>query len=455
MILPPSFMRGLASKIGEEAFDQLVEALSQPPTTSIRIQPTKYHEHHGPSAKVPWCPLGIYLNERPIFTLDPSFHAGCYYVQEASSMFLWHVLESLQLKDKSTVRILDLSAAPGGKSTLILSWLKGAGMLCANEVIKNRAYTLRYNISKEGYDNVIVTNNDPADFKHLENFFDIILVDAPCSGEGMFRKDPNAIHEWSEDNVDLCSSRQKRIVSDIIPLLKPEGHLIYSTCTFNNHENIDNVHWMANRYNLDSCKVVIEKEWDIVEERKDNVFGYQFYPHKIRGEGFFIAVLQNNKPETINSHHQRKGNKSMMKAEKKVTALAADWISPTSGQYMTDKGQNVHFIPSHMVEFAEMIDSGLRIIYCGLTIGTLNKTIIIPDHALAFYSYLSPSINKADLNKEQALKFLKKELSEVDTLHKGWVLATYQGYGIGWFKNLGNRINNYLPNEHRILMKID
>lgn len=451
MLLPDSFIHSLEPKFSDEDLLALLAALDQQAPTSIRVNPNKTSVPFE-GEKVLWCPLGTYLHERPVFTLDPSFHAGAYYVQEASSMFIWHILQQIAGQNKD-IRILDLSAAPGGKSTLIAAFLNHEGLLVANEIVKNRAYTLKYNLSKEGYSNVVVTNNDPKDFTALEDFFDIILVDAPCSGEGMFRKDPNAITEWSPQNVTSCAIRQQKILADILPMLKEGGHLVYSTCTYNDDENINNVNYSIKEFGMTSVKIETENTWGITEIQNEATIGYQFYPHKTYGEGFFAAVLQKKSPN--NTIKWRIDDKNIVDLDKRQIPIVAPWVKLAQKELLIDKVGNIHLFPSEYKEDARILSHYLRLIYCGTTLGTLNKTVFIPDHSLALSLDRSIDIPTVELNKMDSLRYLKRELNEVDSPHKSWVLATYHGLGIGWLKNLGNRINNYLPAEYRILMKIE
>ncbi len=234
MNLPASFIDYTRALLGNEEYEKLAAALQQEPPVSIRINKLRMKEEGLSSLtdssarfsfnKVPWASDGYYLDERLTFTFDPLFHAGCYYVQEASSMFVEQVLRQYV---ESPVVMLDLCAAPGGKSTHARSVLPEGSLLVANEVIRNRSQVLAENLTKWGHPDVVVTNNDPADFSALPSFFDVILTDVPCSGEGMFRKDPVAVEEWSPENVEICWQRQRRIIADIWPCLKPGGILIY------------------------------------------------------------------------------------------------------------------------------------------------------------------------------------------------------------------------------------
>lgn len=451
-LLPTSFSENISSKLGPKIFSSFIESLDAEVPVSIRINQKKMSK---PSEleQIPWCENGFYLSDRPIFTLDPAFHSGAYYVQEASSMFIGYILEKIGISNNG-LKILDLSAAPGGKSTLIASILNGKGLLVANEIIKNRAYTLKYNLCKEGYSNVIVTNNDPKDFSQLTSFFDIILVDAPCSGEGMFRKDPNAIGEWSPENVKNCSLRQQKIIHDVIPALKPHGYLIYSTCTYNDAENIDNITKFADQYDLKSVDLDVPDAWQIVKTEKNGCAGYQFYPHLVKGEGFFAALLQKNNDAEYKQKLQTSKNLQVLNRKNQPQDIET-WVDIQNRCLLADKMGTIHLFPEAFADDAKILDNYLRLIYCGTSVGLHNKNILIPDHSLALSLDRSSGIKTYEMDLDQALHFLKKDLSNVENAQKGWNLATYKGQGIGWFKNIGDRINNYLPAEYRILMDIN
>jgi 16S rRNA C967 or C1407 C5-methylase (RsmB/RsmF family) len=288
VMFPADFINDLHDSLGTERADRIVAALSAEPEVSVRVNPFKLslkalREHFGPLAgdPVPWAAdEAFYLTERPSFTLDPLFHAGAYYVQEASSMYVGALFERVKaaLADgaggASGLRVLDLCAAPGGKTTQLLSHLDSASLLVANEIVPARATVLAENVVRWGCSNVAVTSSDPAAFGALRGFFDVAVVDAPCSGEGMFRKDERAVAEWSRDNVRLCAARQRRILADAWPALTPGGYLIYSTCTFNRFEDEENVDWIARELGA-----------ECLDQR-------HFYPGEDRGEGFFAALLR-------------------------------------------------------------------------------------------------------------------------------------------------------------------
>ncbi len=270
--------------------EALLNALEQPSPVSIRVNPEKWQKIPLNSGIVSWCRTGFYLQSRPSYTLDPLFHSGCYYPQEASGMFLEQIFKQVAITS-GQLRILDLCAAPGGKSTHLSSLTGHNGILVSNEVIRSRASVLSENISRWGASNTLVTQNDPSDFKTLAGFFDIILVDAPCSGEGMFR-DKVARDEWSVESAAHCSDRQKRILMDVWPALRENGILIYSTCTFNPAENEHNLRWLLDRHPAESVRLNISDFQGISEIEYKGVTGYGFFPDKIRGEGLFFSVLR-------------------------------------------------------------------------------------------------------------------------------------------------------------------
>jgi 16S rRNA C967 or C1407 C5-methylase (RsmB/RsmF family)/NOL1/NOP2/fmu family ribosome biogenesis protein len=449
--IPDLFISQLNNTLPPDEVSALLDAIHSDPITSIRVNRHKTTQIHTDST-VNWCPQGHYIYDRPAFIFDPEFHAGAYYVQEASSMSLWTALGCID--DIEHPRVLDLCAAPGGKSTLIASYLDGRGLLVSNEVIKSRAYTLKHNITKEAYPNVIVTNNDPDHLGHMESFFDLIVIDAPCSGEGMFRKDKAAMTEWSPENVDLCSARQKRILADILPALKPGGHIIYSTCTYNEQENIDNIIWMSEQFQLHSRVIHFDAQWGIETVEKNHHTGYQFYPHRLQGEGLFIALLQ--KPNDVQKVKLKSDHKTYIEPTKKQVQAIHDWCHYPEELFTTvDKAHHIHLVSDHCREDLPTLAQYARIITTGISIGTFNKDLLIVDHGLALSAYVHPQIMRADLDLRSALLFLKKELPTIDHDTIGWTLLTYNDLGIGWIKNLGSRINNYLPNELRILKALE
>ena len=297
MQLPEDFVRETRQLMGEERFSRFMEAFNEDAPVSIRLNPKKIRneEHHSSLYSIPWCPEGFYLDGRPQFTFDPLFHAGCYYVQEAASMFVTHILKEIRNeKQHSSLSVLDMCAAPGGKSTAIRTVLPEGSTLVSNEPIPTRAQILLENITKWGWPDCIVTNNYPRDFRKAKAKFDIILCDVPCSGEGMFRKDPATISEWSLQNVEKCWRLQREIVADAWECLKPGGILIYSTCTYNIKENEENIRWILDTYEAEALDIPVEPSWNITGSLLPGFDApvYRFIPGFTRSEGLFICALR-------------------------------------------------------------------------------------------------------------------------------------------------------------------
>lgn len=448
-LFPDKFLDLLNIEVGFDRDNFIkIHQLNEPPT-SIRTNPFKLLAPKS-NKKVPWCNEGYYLDARPSFTFDPLFHAGAYYVQEASSMFIGHILNYIKPKDNA-VKILDLCAAPGGKSTLINSAMSADDLLVANEIIKTRVPILADNLTRWGTANAIVTNNDPKDFSRLSGFFDIILVDAPCSGSGMFRKDPAAMNEWSEANVNLCHQRQERILADIYPCLKEDGYLIYSTCSYSHHENEDILDWLCNAFELESIRIPTNKEWGIVEtiSPEEKAWGYRFYPDKVKGEGLFAACLKKkDKTGQFTSFKNNSNQKVLNKELEQVKAFVAN----ADGYYFFKANEDWLAINYEHKESLQILQRYLYIKKSGVRVGKLMGKDLIPDHELA----LSLLINKdvvlqTPLDHDNAIKYLQRENFVIDTTGKGWSLMTFDGHPLGWAKILPNRINNYYPKELRIL----
>lgn len=455
MNLPQSFVERTRQLLGDEQYPLFEQALGTEVPVSIRPNRMKCNLPVA-GEPVPWALSGVYLEKRPTFTFDPLFHAGCYYVQEASSMFVERVLREYV---QEPVVMLDLCAAPGGKSTLCRSALPEGSLLVANEVMRNRSQILAENLMKWGHPEVVVTNNDPADFTDLTHLFDVILTDVPCSGEGMFRKDQVAVDEWSLENVDICWQRQRRILSDIWPALKPGGLLIYSTCTFNREEDEDNVAWIARELGADVLEVPVEEAWGITGNLIGDSFPvYRFLPHKVKGEGFFLAILRKHagEVETVEprAEKKKKGGKDVKgKAPQlSVPKEAKDWLQIPGDYQLTINGTNVQAFPKSHETVYTLLQQYVKVIHAGITLGEMKGKDLIPHHSLAMSTALADgAFPKAEVTYEQAIAYLRKESLVLDAgIPRGYVLLTYQNIPLGFMKNIGNRANNLYPQEWRI-----
>jgi NOL1/NOP2/sun family putative RNA methylase len=443
--LPEKFIERIKFDLKEEA-DQFFNSLGWDIPVSIRINPDKGYETEG-LEKIPWCETGYYLNQRPVFTLDPLFHAGTYYVQEASSMFLEQVIKQT-INTNQPVKVLDLCAAPGGKTTHLISMLSSDSLIVSNEVIRHRSKILSENVIKWGNPNVIVTNNDPSSFQKIKGFFDIFIVDAPCSGEGLFRKDSEAANEWSEDNINLCSARQKRIINDAWDALKPGGIVIYSTCTYNEQENEENIKWMTEEMGAEPIEINIDAFSQLTQSPDKT--GLHFYPHRVKGEGFFISALQKT-----DGHPSKQGKikKSMVsRLSSSVQKEIAPWIiNPAEIDLMSFQDKVLAF-PSTLTDDILYLIDNLNIINCGTEVCEIKGKDLIPSHDLSVSSIVNKSnFTVEDLDLQTAIKFLRKEEIKPEGKSK-YLLAQYKNQPIGWLKNAGNRYNNLYPKEWRIRM---
>ena len=454
MNLPQAFIERTRQLLGETQYPQFEEALQTEIPVSIRPNLAKCHAK-AEGEPISWASSGMYLKTRPTFTFAPLFHAGCYYVQEASSMFVEKVLREYV---KEPVVMLDLCAAPGGKSTLCRSVLPEGSLLVANEVMRNRSQILAENLMKWGHPEVVVTNNDPVDFTDLTHLFDVILTDVPCSGEGMFRKDQVAVDEWSLENVDVCWKRQRRILNDIWPALKPGGLLIYSTCTFNCEEDEDNVAWIARELGAEILSVPVEESWGITGNLAGKDFPvYRFLPHRTKGEGFFLAVLRKNEGEveTIQPRleKKKKGKDAKGKAPQLVVPKEVkSWLKEAGRFEYTVKETSVHAFPKAFSDVYALLEQNVKVIHAGVTIGEWKGKDLVPHHSLAMSTALEEGVfPRTELTYEQAIAYLRKEGLGLDaSVPRGYVLVTYQQVPLGFVKNIGNRANNLYPQEWRI-----
>jgi len=431
---PEAFLLRMKNILHED-YDAFIESLNGRSPTSIRFNPHKPAAIFEDEEHIPWCATGRYLRERPPFTFDPLFHAGAYYVQEASSMFIEEVWKQIN-PDNRDVRVLDMCAAPGGKSTHLLSLMSDDSLLVANEIIPNRNKILQQNIIKWGNANCIITQNKAVDFMKLDEYFDIVLVDAPCSGEGLFRKDKDAVNEWSENNVTMCAERQKEILRFATGCLKPGGLLIYSTCTFEPEENDKNIETLRN------TKYEVRSEYKGMTPTK---YGYQFFPHKVKGEGFYISVVQKDgEPERLKRPVKSSITDNQRAAITQYLRQPEDFIS-------MQKNGLLFAIPQSIETDFLFLEQYLYIRNAGIYMGTTKGQDFLPSHDLALSNHIRKDLPAVELNYDQAIQYLRSEAPKINTDLRGWCLATYKGLNLGWMKALGNRVNNYFPKDWRIL----
>ncbi len=425
--------------------DALLQALNSDSPISLRLNPRKLCASFENDEVVPWCPSGRYLTERPSFTKDPVFHAGAYYPQEAGSMFIDAILKQLDLS--STCVALDLCAAPGGKSTILLDNLGDEALLISNEIVRSRAYILRDNLSRWGKSNVMVTNKSAADFSAFKGLFDLVLIDAPCSGEGMFRKDQNARNEWSSFNAKQCVLRQTEILDDIWPSIQEGGYLIYSTCTFNPEEN----HVQLARFiSKNDCELVSldfpeSFNLDVVESQ----IGYSCLPHKMKTEGFYFAVLRKTEPTR---NFQIKNKREQGRKVKVKSPELPNFRIPENHRvlYLND---SFYLVPEKQAEKMLHVQEQLGCMKFGVCLGEVIGNKWLPHFEYALSIYEKHDFPVVTLSLDEALQYLKGNPINIEG-KDGWQIADFQGLSLGWLKKIGNRSNNYYPKELRIRMEL-
>ncbi len=434
-LLPKAFIERMQQRLGND-LPSYIRALSVEPPVSIRLNPSKLDAGFSKSIKLSYSDYAYVLTERPRFNLDPLFHAGCYYVQEAGSIFLEHIFKQLQLP--SDPFILDLCAAPGGKSTHLLSLLNNQGLLVSNEIIPSRNKILQQNIYKWGYENVIVTQAAAARIAASDLACDLVLIDAPCSGEGLFRKDKEAGSHWSEAAVQGCSRRQQDLVESIIPSIKQGGYLIYSTCTFEESENDDIIQYLVKHHGFEVVQIT-----SIPEGVISTNYGFQFYPHRTYSEGFYISALRKT---TLT--HKEKFNYPLPASYliESTTSLWNPFID--TYRHQTLRLHDTYFLINEIVAQALNSLGGVTIKSAGAPLGKQSPKLK-PHAALALSNRLHYA-QAIKLNHSDALKFLSGNALENDNQTHGLLLLTYQQHGLGWVNAVKGRLNNLYPHEWRI-----
>ena len=464
MQLPNEFITQMRTLLGSDRAQRLFDGLSEEPVTAVRVNSKCGGLAPAQTAsRVPWCDRGWILEKRPNFTFDPLFHAGCYYVQEASSMFLHRVLSTYVDKP---VMMLDMCAAPGGKTTVALDALPQGSMVVCNEPIKLRAQILAENIQKWGASGVMVTNNYPEQFADTPLLFDVILCDVPCSGEGMFRKDAEAVAGWSRQRVTQCAQLQREIVQTIWGQLRDGGMMIYSTCTFNTLENEENVRWIAEELGAEVLSVPVDESWQILPSLLPHYDApvYRFLPGYTKGEGLFMAVLKKHGEEPCVMDSATVGNmkKESGKARKNKSGVATDsrqeetvkrWLKRSDHFVLRTLGDEVMALPHPLADhYDRAMRRGLKVLSAGVPVARIKGRDLVPHHALALSGEAaSDAFPLVAVDYVTAVDFLRCEAVALpEGAPKGFVQLTYRGVPLGYCKNIGSRANNLYPREWRI-----
>ena len=442
MKLPEGFIDQLRELLPEE-WEALAEAItSSEPSVAVRVNEARGVNVPDGACRVPWCEQGFYLGDRPAFTFDTDWHAGRYYVQDASSMFIAHVINSLI---HEPVCYLDLCAAPGGKTTAAIQALPQGSMVVANEIVPPRARVLADNVTRWGNPYCVVTSNAPAQVGKLTHFFDVIATDVPCSGEGMMRKDDEAVSQWSPTLVEQCAQRQREILADVWPSLRPGGLLIYSTCTYNRLENEEMAHFIVHELGATSLEVSVEDSWNIHPAIESDCHCYRFMPHRVNGEGLFMAVFRKD------GDMPRELPRIKEKPSKKADEIGKNWLNSSDDFVIDNVGDISVAVPQHMHRETVALRASLNVLHAGVELATFMGRKTVPHHALAMSTARAEgAFPVCEVDYPSALRYLRGESITVDA-PRGHVLIAHQGAVLGFANNLGNRANNLYPKSLRIL----
>ena len=450
--LPAEFCSDMRQTLGPEEAERLFEALDTEPQVSVRYNPYKPCQPFD-GEPIGWCRWGSYLAERPQFTLDAALHGGAYYVQEASSQFIAHLLHGENLEGR---RVLDMCAAPGGKTTIYSTIVGRGGLVVANDINHGRTLALADNVQRWGLGNVVVTCNEPSHIAAFEHWFDVVAVDAPCSGEGMFRKMDEARVEWTPSSVDVCVARQREILAEAWRTLRPGGLLLYSTCTFNSREDEGVVEWLMSEYGDDivsADEVAVAADWGVVSQRIGAFQCFHFFPHKARGEGFFVAMARKMEGGVRRStpRARRKVFTPVAKADLREVER---WVDDASKHAFRVVGDTIYGYHSDVVDDVVALSESLSVVYSGVAMGQVFKGKLRPEHPLALYVGLSGDVvPRADVDEEVAVDYLRRDDVAASYFEEGINLVCCKGLPIGFVKRIGARCNNMYPKEQRIMKR--
>lgn len=442
MKLHEEFIGQLRGLLPQE-WEALTEAItSSEPSVAVRVNAARGVAVPSDVRRVPWCEQGFCLQDRPAFTFDTDWHAGRYYVQDASSMFITHVIHSLV---HEPVRYLDLCAAPGGKTTAALQALPQKSLVVANEIVPQRARVLADNVIRWGNPCCVVTSNAPAHWGKMDAFFDVIATDVPCSGEGMMRKDDEAVAQWSPALVEQCAQRQREILADVWSALRPGGLLIYSTCTYNRQENEEIAEFIVNELGATSLEVPVETSWNIHPAIGSDCHCYRFMPHRVDGEGLFMAVFRKD------GNAPRQDIRLKEKSSKKAEEIGKSWLAKPDEYVIEQQGDLSIAIPQDIRREVAALRASLNVLHAGVELATIMGRKTVPHHSLAMSMVRDEkAFPVCEVDYPSALRYLRGESITLDA-PRGYVLVAHEGAILGFANNLGNRANNLYPKPLRIL----
>lgn len=455
MQLPKDFLDRMKTLLKDE-YDAFISSYDKQLNSGIRINtlkcsdPERLYSELKITGRVDWCPCGYYSDRSALSGNHPYHAAGVFYFQEPSAMC---AAEGLPIGDDP--HILDLCAAPGGKTTQIAARMNNRGLLVSNEIISKRAAILSENVERLGLTNTIVTNESPSSLADkFPSFFDGIIVDAPCSGEGMFRKEPQAAEEWSVQHTLSCAARQKNILDDAYKMLKPGGFLMYSTCTFSYDENEAVVKYMTDTHDMEICSIPqlsmlsngIGDDADIKKCRR-------IFPHMQNGEGHFAALLRKSVDAPDSEVNRKKISKNSKQTADPLLENAVQLYREFEKKYLSHKydGEFILF-GSRLYLMPEKINTDkLRIVRCGLQLGEIKKNRFEPSHALSHAAGSVVCRNSIELSLDSPILKQYMHGDVIPGNAEGWCIITAEGYPIGWGKGSGGTIKNHYPKHLRTM----
>ncbi len=441
--LPEEFVARMKSQLGDEV-DAFFESLSQPVPTSIRLNHFKGRSSFQNMSRVPWCDEGFYLVSRPFFHMDPHWHGGAYYVQEASSMIIDYILDQLSLRSDSKIW-LDMCAAPGGKTGILASHMNSGDVLIANEVIPQRRTVLRENLIKGGYINTFLSGEQSSSFRKLQA--DVILIDAPCAGEGMMRKEAVAISQWSPQLVRDCSILQGKILDDAIAGLHDEGYILYSTCSYSHQENIENISRVIQQYPVTSIDINFPEAWSVATIQSGNAIGYQLFPHRVKGEGLFISVLRKSESEETEKPYRSKKQYSQFT---KMPEWLHEFVNQVDLSILKEQ-DSVRFISTGAEEMANKVVTQFPRAELLAQAGIMKSKDFIPDHFLSCSELASDHFQKISVAEKIALDYLERGTNTLPPeTQNGWHIIQYENTNLGWAKKSAQGWKNYFPLNWRL-----
>ena len=450
--LPVAFTERMRKQLGAEEAERLFVALDSVSPVAVRLNPAKCGEEGvwSDGEAIAWSKNGRKLKERPSFTLDTAFHAGAYYVQEAASQFIDHIISHEELQGK---RVLDMCSAPGGKTTIYSTAVGEEGLVVANEYVRSRANILADNVRKWGMGNVLVTNNAPEHIAQFEGWFDLVAVDAPCSGEGMFRKEEVAREDWSEEAMKMCAARQLSIVREAWQSLKCGGLFIYSTCTFNEDEDEGLLRAFIEEVGEvfePSQRVEIEESWGVVRGDVGPFQTFRFFPHKTDSEGLFVAVARKAEPTTQRTPKARK--RVMQEVDKNSKKELMRYLQQPENYTFAMVADTIYAYRAEQFKAVQALSEGLTAICSGVAMGQIFKGKLKPDWALSQYvGFERKAVAVEEVDEARALDYLRKRDIAVGDMAEGINLITHKGRALGFAKRVGARCNNLYPNSLKIM----